>query len=114
MCERYFCECFQGVEKKTNEGRIEVFDPELGGHFAESFFGKMQKQAEAIAISSDGVRARLPLTKQAISKEGLKKSGETGGHHRMHLPLDQSVGSQLKEFGHRFQVPIGIVHMDMP
>ena len=33
---------------------------------------------------------------------------------RLPLPLDQPVGSQLQEFGHGFQVPIGIVHMDVP
>ena len=32
----------------------------------------------------------------------------------MHFPRDQPVGSQLKEFGHGFQIPIGIVHMDVP
>jgi hypothetical protein len=32
-------------EEKANKGRIEIFDAELGGHFAESFFGKVQKQA---------------------------------------------------------------------
>jgi hypothetical protein len=53
----------------------------LGGHFAESFLGKLQKQAEAIAISRDGVRTRLPLTQQTIGKEGLKKEGEIGGNH---------------------------------
>ena len=31
----------------------------------------------------------------------------------MHPP-DQLVGSQLKEFRHRFQVPIGVVHMGVP
>ena len=46
-----FASAFQVIEEKTNEGRIEVFDPELGGTFVEPFFGKLQKQAEAIAIS---------------------------------------------------------------
>jgi hypothetical protein len=64
---------FQVVEEKANEGCVEILDSELGGHFAESFFGKLQKQAEAIAISRDGMRARLPLAQQAIGKEGLQK-----------------------------------------
>jgi len=68
-----FAGALQVIEKETNERGIEIFDPELGGHFAESFFGKLQKQAEAIAISRDGVRARSPLAKQAIGKEGLQK-----------------------------------------
>ena len=76
-----FANTFQVVEEKTNKRRIEILDAELGGHFAESFFGKMQKQAEAIAISRDRMRARLPLAKQAIGKEGLKKRGKVGGNH---------------------------------
>jgi hypothetical protein len=32
----------------------------------------------------------------------------------MHLPRDQPVGSQLKEFGHGFQVPKGIARVDVP
>ncbi|HET7438667.1 MAG TPA: hypothetical protein VFJ56_04160 [Nitrospira sp.] len=76
-----FASALEVIEEQANEGRIEVFDPELAGHFAESFFSKLQKQAEAIAISRDGVRARLPLAEQAIGKEGLKKRGEAGGNH---------------------------------
>ena len=53
----------------------------LGGHFVEPFFGKLQKQAEAIAISGDRMRARLSLAKQAIGEEGLKKRGKAGGNH---------------------------------
>ena len=72
---------FQVIEEDANKGSIEVFDAELGGHFAESFFGKLQKQAEAIAVSRDGVRARLPLAKQPIGKEGLEERGKAGGNH---------------------------------
>ena len=32
----------------------------------------------------------------------------------MHFPRDQPVGSQLKEFGHGFQVPKGIARVDVP
>ena len=60
---------FEVVEEKTNKGRIEILDQKLGGHFAESFFGKMQKQAEAITISRNGMRARLPLAQQAFGKK---------------------------------------------
>ena len=109
-----FANAFQVVEEKTNKGRIEVLDAELGGHFAESFFGKMQKQAEAIAISRDGMGARLALAEQAVSKEGLKKRGKVGRNHGCTSPLDQPVGRQLKKFGHGFEVPIGIVHVDVP
>jgi len=69
-------------KEATNERRIEIFDSELNRHLAESFFSKLQKQAEAIAICRDSVRARLPLAKQTISKERLKKRGEAGGNHR--------------------------------
>jgi hypothetical protein len=50
-------------KKKTNERCIEIFNAKFGGHFAESFFSKVQKQAKAIAISRDGVWTRLPLPK---------------------------------------------------
>ena len=60
---------FQVVEEKTNKGCIQILDAKLGGHFAESFFGKMQKQAEAIAVPRDGMGARLALAEQAVRKE---------------------------------------------
>ena len=50
-------------KKKTNERGIEIFDAELGRHFPESFFSKLEKQTEAIAISRDGVWTRLLLPK---------------------------------------------------
>jgi hypothetical protein len=82
------------VEKKTNKGRIEIFDLELGGHFTESFFGKMQKQAEAIAIPRDGMGARLALAEQAVSKEGLKQRGKVGRNHGCtSLSISRSVAS---------------------
>jgi hypothetical protein len=76
-----FADTFQVVEEKANKGGIEILDAELGGHFAESFFGKMQEQAEAVAISRYRMWTRLPLAKQAISKEGLKKGGKVSGNH---------------------------------
>jgi hypothetical protein len=76
-----FASTFQMFKEKTNERCIQIFDPELGGHFAESFLGKLQKQAKAIAISRDGVRAHCPLAKQAIGKERLEKRGKAGGDH---------------------------------
>jgi hypothetical protein len=72
---------FQLVEEKTNERCIEILDAKLGRHFAESFFGKMQKQAEAITISRDRMWARLPLAQKAIGKEALKKRGKGGRDH---------------------------------
>jgi hypothetical protein len=76
-----FPSAFQVIEEEANEGGSEVFDAELGGHFAESFFCKLQKQAKAIAVRRDGVRACLPLAKQSIGKEGLKERGKAGGNH---------------------------------
>src|SRR5215471_4603490 len=63
-----FASAFQVIEKEANEGRVEILDPELGRHFVESFFGKLQKQAETIAISRDGMRTRLPLAKRSVKK----------------------------------------------
>src|SRR6266567_6519643 len=58
---------------------------------------------------------------------GLLAAGEAGGRQRsieagreswrkswLQLPLDQPVGSQLKEFRHGFQVPISVVDVDVP
>jgi hypothetical protein len=70
------------LKEETDERCIEIFDSELNWHLAESFLSKLQKQAEAIAICRDSVWARLPLAKQTISKERLKKRGEAGGNHR--------------------------------
>jgi hypothetical protein len=72
---------FQVIEEEPHEGRIEVFDLELGGTFVEPLFGEFQKQAKGIAISRYRMWARLPLAKQTIGEERLKKRGEAGGNH---------------------------------
>jgi hypothetical protein len=45
-----FASAFQVVKKESNERRVEILDPKLGRYFVESFFGKLQKQAKAVAI----------------------------------------------------------------
>ena len=93
-CERCFYERFPGGQGKADERRIEILNAKLGGHFAESFFGKMQKQAEAIAISRYRMRTRLPLAQQAIGKEGLKKGGKVSRNHgRTSRSISRSVAS---------------------
>ena len=60
-------------EENAKKRRVEIFDRQFGWHFAESLFCKLQKQTEGISISRYGVGARLPLPKEPIRKEGLKK-----------------------------------------
>jgi len=61
-------------KEKTTERCIQIFDPELGGHFAESFLGKLQKQA--------------------IGKEGLEKRWNAGrDHSRTSRGISRSVAS---------------------
>jgi hypothetical protein len=67
-----FPNALQVFKEENNKGRVEIFDQELKGHFAQSFLGKMQEQAETIAIPRYRMRARLPLAKQPIRKEGLQ------------------------------------------
>ena len=100
---------FQVIEEEPDEGSIEVFDAELGWTLVEPFWGELQKQAKGIAIARYRRGTRLPLTKQAIGEKRLKKRGGSWRKSRLHLPRDQPVGRQLKEFGHSLQVPIGIV-----
>jgi len=69
------------IEEMTNEGSIEILDLKFRRHFAKAVFRKLQQQAKRIAISRDGMRARLPLAKQTIGEEGLKKRGKAGGSH---------------------------------
>jgi hypothetical protein len=38
-----FASAFQVIEEEANKGSIEVFDPDLGGHFAESLFWQTAK-----------------------------------------------------------------------
>src|SRR6266566_8285829 len=76
-----FAGALQVIEKETNEGGIKIFDPELGGTFVQSLLGKLQQQAETVAISRDGMRARFPLAKQTISEERLKERREASGNH---------------------------------
>src|SRR5437764_2797973 len=90
-----FASAFQVIEEEADKGSIEVFDPELRGHFAKSFFGKLQKQAEAIAISRYCMRAGLQLTKQAIGEERLKKRGKGGGNHGCISRSSRSVANTI-------------------
>jgi hypothetical protein len=76
-----FASALEVIEKETNEGSIEVFDAKLRWTFVKLFFRKLQKQAEGIAVSRDGIRARLPLAKQTISEEGLKERRKASGNH---------------------------------
>jgi hypothetical protein len=76
-----FASAFQVIEEEADKERIEILDAKLGRHSAESFFSKMEEQAEAIAISLYCARTRLQLPEQAIGKEGLKKGGKIGGDH---------------------------------
>jgi hypothetical protein len=39
----------------------------MGRHLSESFFSKVQQQAEAIAVYGDRIGARLALPEQAVS-----------------------------------------------
>jgi hypothetical protein len=76
-----FPRAFQVIEEVANEWCVEVFDPQLGGTLAESFFGKLKKRAEAVAISRYRMWACLPLAKQVVGKEALKQGGKAGGNH---------------------------------
>jgi hypothetical protein len=64
---------FQVFKENAEKSRVEIFDRQLGRHFAESLFCKLQKQPEGIPIAGYGVWARLSLPKEPISKERLKK-----------------------------------------
>jgi hypothetical protein len=76
-----FASAFQVIEEEANEWRVEVFDPELGGAFAELFLGKLQEQAKGIAISRNCMWARLSLAKQTISEERLKERRKASRNH---------------------------------
>ena len=54
---------------------------EVGWRFTQPFFYKLKQQAEGIAISRDGVRTRLTLSKEPIRKERLQKRGKAGRHY---------------------------------
>jgi hypothetical protein len=66
-----FAGALQVIEEKANKRGIQVFNPELAGTLSQSFLGKLQEQAERVAISRDGMRARCPLAKQTIGEKGL-------------------------------------------
>jgi hypothetical protein len=66
---------FEVFQESANKRWVEIVDRQFRWHCAESLSGKLQKQAEGIPISRDGVWARLPLPKEPIRKEGLKKGG---------------------------------------
>jgi len=80
------------VKKTADKWRIDIFDGELGGRFAESFFREMQEQAKAVAISCDRMwlacrsRSRRLIKNDWRREEGWQKSW-------LYLPLDQSVST---------------------
>ena len=51
------------LEELADEGRIEIFDEQIGGRLAESLGREVQQQPERVAVSSDGVGACVPLAK---------------------------------------------------
>ena len=82
------------IEEVANEWCVEVFDPQLGGTPAESFFRKLKKQAEAVAISRYRMWACLPQAKQVVGKEALKQGGKARGNHGCNsLWISRSVAS---------------------
>jgi hypothetical protein len=89
-----FAGTFQVIEEQAKEWSIEVFDLDLGWLHAKPFLGKLQKQAEAIAISRHGMRAGLALALQTIGEEGLKKRRKASRNHdRTSFGVSRSVAS---------------------
>jgi hypothetical protein len=62
------------LEELADEGRVEIFDEQIRGGLVESLGREVQQHAERVAVPSDGVRARVPLPKQAVREEGLHES----------------------------------------
>jgi hypothetical protein len=77
------------IEEIANEGRFQVLDREIRGCFTETFFCKMEEQAEGIAITRDFIGTCSLLSEQSIRKEGLKRGGKAGHYRRASLPLSR-------------------------
>ena len=54
---------FEVIEELTDEGRIEILEPETRGRRAELFCGITQKKTKGITVSGDGVATGAPLPK---------------------------------------------------
>ena len=53
------------MKEDSHEAGQRANDADENAGEGKDDFGKLQKQAEAIAVSHDRMRARLPLAKQA-------------------------------------------------
>jgi hypothetical protein len=72
---------FKIVEKMADEGHVQIIKREIGWCFIQTIFSKLKQQAEGIAISRDGVRTRLTLSKEPIRKERLQKRRKARRHY---------------------------------
>src|SRR2546426_6194554 len=67
---------FQMIEERTEEDRVQIWDSQLRGCFAQSLLSILHQQAKGIAIAGNGERTRLPLPHQAIQEERFQQHGK--------------------------------------
>ena len=70
------------IEKRTEERCVEIRYRQIRRRFAERLLRMVQKQSKGVAVTRDGVWARLSLADETVNEERLQKSGKRwGGAH---------------------------------
>jgi len=68
----------QVIEKGDQEGHIDLSQSELRGLFLQTLLGKLQEQAERVAVTGDRMRTDTSLPNQSIREEPLEQPGKGG------------------------------------
>jgi hypothetical protein len=60
---------FKVLEKFRDEGRVQLFQFQLRGRFAQTVDRKTQEQSEGVTIAGDRIGARPPLLHQSVGEK---------------------------------------------
>ena len=75
--------CFKVLEKRRDQGRVDIAEFELRRKFPQLHLSVTQQQAEGVTVGGQGMTAQAPLPDQPLGEELLDKRGEPGhDNHR--------------------------------
>lgn len=67
------------IQEGHDQRRVDLLKIQLRRRLVQSLLGELQELAKGITIGADGVRTRLPLLHQALSKKTFQQCRETDG-----------------------------------
>lgn len=69
------------LEKPPDERGLDLLRFQHRGRLAQLVGGEAEEQTKRVAVAGDRMRARLPLSEQAVGEEALEERRETRGDH---------------------------------